>query len=645
MKILMTANRAPSPLFLARWLALVWLALAGAGALAQSDPPARVASLSHLEGSVVLAPAGDTEWTDAVLNRPVTRGDRLWTDRGARAEVHLGSAVLHLDDETFLDITALDDLALQASLNEGTVNARVRQLDPGENFEIDTPHLAFRAAQPGDYRVDVDPASGTTQVRVRSGAAIVFGAGGQAQQLQAGEQVAFTGRNLERVAMQPSPDDDFDRWADERNRREDESIAARYVPREVVGYQQLDPYGSWADDPAYGAVWFPTITQADWAPYRYGRWDWIAPWGWTWIDEAPWGFAPFHYGRWAHIGSRWAWVPGRIGRRPVYSPALVAFVGGAGAKGSWNLSIGSSSGIAWYPLAPGEAWRPAYRASPLYLRNANRNIVLNGQAPDSGRRRLSEGVTAMRVEDFSRGRPVGRNWARVNPAEIARAPAAGTPALPPPPRFDEGGRTARSGTQPPARIAPPAAAGRPQPQFAAPGPDQGVRGRPGGVRPDAGRRQIPQPRAGDPQRPLMQAPPPAERAAPARQQSERQDEQRLRDDSRHQRLQSQQQQENVRRDQQSQQRAAQQQQEQQRRAQRAEVQRQQASRQQQRAIQQQQRAQQPPQPAAPPAVQPAAPQPGQARERGVGRPSPDYGGRSQAGDEGRGRGPGHGRGD
>jgi hypothetical protein len=82
----------------ARWAALVTLALAASFAWAQpsqpsqpsGDPPARVATLSDLEGSVVFAPAGETEWVNAERNRPITRGDRLWTDEGARAAVHFG---------------------------------------------------------------------------------------------------------------------------------------------------------------------------------------------------------------------------------------------------------------------------------------------------------------------------------------------------------------------------------------------------------------------------------------------------------------------------------------------------------------------------------------------------------------------------
>ena len=118
-------------------------------------------------------------------------------------------------------------------------------------------------------------------------------------------------------------------------------------------------------------MWYPQVTVADWAPYRYGRWAWVEPWGWTWIDDAPWGFAPSHYGRWAQIGPRWAWVPGRFGPRPVYAPALVAFMGEAAGGGNWGVSLGGGPGAAWFPLAPGEYWTPHYHASDRYRGRLN----------------------------------------------------------------------------------------------------------------------------------------------------------------------------------------------------------------------------------------------------------------------------------
>jgi hypothetical protein len=203
-------------------------------------------------------------------------------------------------------------------------------------------------------------------------------------------------------------------------------VSARYVPRETVGYQQLDTYGSWSQDPAYGAVWMPREVPAQWAPYRDGHWAWVSPWGWTWVDDAPWGFAPFHYGRWAQIGPRWAWVPGRLAPRPVYAPALVAFVGGGSGGVSWNISIGGAArpGVGWFPLAPGEAYRPAYRVSPRYITQVNHNIVVNNTVNVTNVYRYQRqpgAVTAVSRDDFTRGRPVRGQQHALSRADLDRA--------------------------------------------------------------------------------------------------------------------------------------------------------------------------------------------------------------------------------
>src|SRR5438552_2167571 len=126
-------------------------------------------------------------------------------------------------------------------------------------------------------------------------------------------------------------------------------------------------------DTPSGAVSLPRRVVAGWAPYRYGHWAWVEPWGSTWIDDAPWGFAPFHYGRWVYVGNGWAWVPGRVVARPVYAPALVAFVGGR----DWSVAIGVGEGVAWFPLAPEEPYYPAYHVSNTYVRNVNVTNVTN----------------------------------------------------------------------------------------------------------------------------------------------------------------------------------------------------------------------------------------------------------------------------
>jgi hypothetical protein len=405
---------------------VIGLALFSAGVLAQ-DPPGRVGRLVHAEGTVTFAPGGDDEWMDAPRNRPLTRGDRLWTDRGSRAEIQVGSATIRLDGLSRLEILQLDDHSTKLSLTQGTANVRVRNLPEGENFELDTPNLAHRAAYPGDYRVDVDAQLGTTRVTIHSGAGTVYGEAGQAQSLGGGQQVTFRGRALVQLEARESPAQDaFDRWASERNRREDQSIAARYVPREVVGYQELDPHGQWTRDAIHGAVWIPHGMPADWAPYRHGRWEWISPWGWTWIDDAPWGFAPFHYGRWTLLAGRWAWVPGRLSQRPVYAPALVAFVGG----GRGILPGVSASEIAWFPLAPGEMWQPGFRASMAYISNVNRHMLPGQDDASYVFQRRREALTAISREDFHRGRPVAAGWLRVAAIRLTNASVVPPPPLP-----------------------------------------------------------------------------------------------------------------------------------------------------------------------------------------------------------------------
>jgi hypothetical protein len=412
------------------WLAALLLLWAASSAFAQeADPPGRVAHLSHRQGSVVFAPQGEDEWTDLPQNRPLTTGDRLWSDRGARAELQLGTATVQLDGHSHVGLAALEDNSVQLMLQQGSLQARVRELQDGENFEIDTPNLAMRAAQPGEYRVDVDVTTGQTRVIVHSGVATLFGEGGQPMQLGAGQQASFAGRSLAQVPPGEWRPDDFGQWAAERNRLEDQSIAARYLPRGVVGYPELDRHGTWAQDAALGAVWYPQITVADWAPYRYGRWEWIHPWGWTWIDEAPWGFAPFHYGRWTMLNDRWAWVPGRMAARPVYSPALVVFLGG----GAGRFNVASGPGVGWYPLAPGEAWWPPYRSSPRHVSGVNHNINLNAQPRNHEHhvwRQRPYAITAVREDDFRRGRPVYQNWQRVQPQMIGQAQVGVVPARP-----------------------------------------------------------------------------------------------------------------------------------------------------------------------------------------------------------------------
>src|SRR5947209_3308845 len=294
------------------------------------DPPSRAGRVSYTTGSVSFQPGGEGDWLDAVPNRPLASGDNLWADRNARAEVQIGSTSIRLGSETSVTLSDLENNVTQLRLAMGTVFFRVRHVGSDDTFEVDTPNLAFNVTEPGEYRVDVDENGDQTTATVWHGSAEITG-GGSSYRLGDGQQGSFSGvDDLRYDVGEIGREDDFSRWSMDRDRRSDRVRSAEYVSPEVTGYEDLDEYGQWNNDPEYGNVWTPRGVAVDWAPYRYGHWVYVSPWGWTWVEDEPWGFAPFHYGRWAYARRGWCWVPGPVAVVPVYSPALVAFVGGGG---------------------------------------------------------------------------------------------------------------------------------------------------------------------------------------------------------------------------------------------------------------------------------------------------------------------------
>lgn len=430
------------------------------------DPPARVARMNYVQGTVSFQPGGEGDWVDAVPNRPLTAGDNLWTDRNARAELHVGSTAIRLGSETSLTFLELDDRTIQLRLAQGTALLRVRHLDDDDTIEIDTPNLAFRVGRNGEYRVDVDPDGHATMVDVFQGRGEAIG-GGNNYTLVADQHAVFSGDEELNYDIDPLPaPDDFDEWAFSRDRREDNDRSSNYVSREMTGYEDLDDYGRWTYAGNYGPVWMPTGVSAGWAPYRYGHWVWVAPWGWTWVDDEPWGFAPFHYGRWCVIGGRWAWVPGPVVVRPVYAPALVAFVGGGGFH--LSISVGGG-GVGWFPLGPGEVYVPAYHVSPRYVNQVNvtntvvnvtkvtnvYNIYTTNNTTNINRityvnRSAPNGVTVVSHDTFVNARPIARNVVSVQQREIEQAPVSHVARIDPI-------RTSVMGAGRPTRVAPPPA--------------------------------------------------------------------------------------------------------------------------------------------------------------------------------------------
>jgi hypothetical protein len=405
------------------------------------DAPTRVARLNYVQGSVSFQPAGEQDWLEADINRPLTTGDNLWADKESRGEVHIGATSIRLSSETGISFLNLDDRTAQLQLAQGTIEVHVRRLEPGNAFEIDTPNLAFTLAASGEYRIETNPDGNSTAITVREGAGQVTGAG-ESYDLSAGQQYIFNGTDPLAFNAQAAPEfDDFEDWCQAQDQRENNSASARYVSRDVDGYYDLDGNGEWQTDPDYGAIWVPSGVAVGWAPYRYGHWVWIGPWGWTWVEDEPWGFAPFHYGRWAFVRGGWGWVPGPMVVRPVYAPALVGFVGGGGGLGVGVGFGGGFSGVAWFPLGPRDVYIPGYHASPRYVQNinitntrvlnvtqvttvynnyvANRNVGAN--RVDYTYAHDAVAVTAVSRETFVGARPVATAFVRVSPEQLQSA--------------------------------------------------------------------------------------------------------------------------------------------------------------------------------------------------------------------------------
>jgi hypothetical protein len=418
-----------------------WLASGAAFA----DPPSRVVRLSYASGNVTFSPGGEEDWSRGAVNRPLYNGDRIWVDDSSLAELEMGATRVRAGERTSLSVLAIDDDVAQLELTEGSFEVRVWQLDRGQEVEVDTPNLAVVIREPGSYRVDVDGQDGSTGVTVRTGSVTLYGED-RAFPIGPGDTWRFYDTALADFDRdRPDPPDELQRFAAGRDARWQRSASARYVPRDMIGFDDLDEYGTWRQVPQYGWVWAPTRVAAGWAPYRDGHWAWVEPWGWTWIDAQPWGFAPSHYGRWAFVQQHWYWVPGPRKVRPVYAPALVVFLGGSGLSATIGTGGGAGGVVGWFPLGPREVYRPSYPVSRDYFTRVNvtntvvnvtqvvnvyqkrevKNVYVNQRVPNA--------VVAVPTQAFVQARPVAREIVRMRapeaqPQAIVQAPPPVVPA-------------------------------------------------------------------------------------------------------------------------------------------------------------------------------------------------------------------------
>lgn len=471
--------------------ALSLVSFAGSIAMAQGpsssdDPPSRAGRISFVQGSVSFQPSGATDWSQATLNYTVSRGDRLYTDAGGRAEIEVSAMALRLGEGTDVTISELGDQFMQVALSQGTLVLSIRQLGAGDSVEVDTPNGAIGILNVGTYRFEALGGDSTTLVTVQRGAAELW-APGVTQGIRNGATVRLYGTNPVTAENENTPRmDTFDAWSADRDRRYYTSASARYVGQYTPGYADLDQNGRWETDVTYGTVWYPTVV-VTWAPYRYGHWAWIEPWGWVWVENEPWGFVPFHYGRWVFLRNRWGWVPGPVVLRPVYSPAFVVWANGA----NWGAGV-----QAWFPLGPGEPYHPWYHRSDDYFRRVNATSLRGVDVDVVIRRPVTTvtyvnrgwGMTAVSGDVFRGGREVGRSAIHIDRDAAGRAAIAAHPNVAPT------SATARGGM--PIRREPPVGP-RPSVYVRATGPDVRQTGRPD-VRPTEPQRRPPQGRPYEP---------------------------------------------------------------------------------------------------------------------------------------------------
>ena len=435
---------------------------------AWADPPGRigrVAYVSRLDGLYV-GNAASGESFRAPLNQPLTSGDVLTTDGASRAEIQIGALTIRLDRNTSLELARVDDDQVALALRNGRSIVKINTPETAREFSLSTPDGRFTARDTGIYRFDVDNASSNATAYFGS---LRFSGNGTAFDINANSAAQIWYDRGPRYQIATAASDEFTHFSAERDRNQRNMMATRYVSPEMTGIEDLDTYGDWQTSGEYGALWIPRDVGRDWAPYRDGRWTWVAPWGWTWVGSEPWGFAPFHYGRWVFYHGTWAWVPGIRESRPVFAPALVAWT--RPPEFGVSFSISRAPDVGWFPLAPRDVFVPLFHASPDYVRHVNRPHVPRIEHIDvivnDPRRALNDFRFTHRDEPraittpFSRPpKPTGDQPRFPNEATVTPRPD------PLPPRDDRGSRPPRptetaqvtpaSGTPAPTTLPPPA---------------------------------------------------------------------------------------------------------------------------------------------------------------------------------------------
>jgi len=343
---------------MSRLLALCLAFLVSSAALAEglpADPPKQLGRLAAISGAVDLRAGADAA-TEAMVNTPLTTGNRIATPPRAHATVDIAAGRFYLDGDSAMAIGALGPGRSAVTLERGALILRILPGGAGQVFVVDTPRGAFRADQPGYFEIEVAETGTVTASALEGGA-------------QFNETVVLPPGTHATLAVDAAPElqvaveDDFIRRVagEIAEAGENKLEAPSHVSPLITGFNELQRYGLWVATERYGWVWEPQV-MSDWAPFHDGRWVEVAPWGRTWIDNAPWGFATSHYGSWAEVNERWVWVPGNAAQ------IAVNFFDTESKSGQRSAN--------WISLGPEE---PVVSAAPVIVNNVR--VISTPPAP------------------------------------------------------------------------------------------------------------------------------------------------------------------------------------------------------------------------------------------------------------------------
>lgn len=210
----------------------------------------------------------------------------------------------------------------------------------------------------------------------------------QPQQIQPEVQVQQDAQVQQPYGDDDDDDDGYDVTYDISTSADAAQYDDGYDPNAYTQFEDsLSPYGAWQDVPSYGRVWVPSpsVVGYDFTPYGTGGHFVMSDYGWTWVSDWNWGWAPFHYGRWMVVGGRgWCWMPGTQ-----WGPAWVDWRWGGGYVG-WAPSpprgvvIGPPRGVRspWRFTVAGQlgSSRPSYLPSRVVHSVWNHTSAVNNIA-------------------------------------------------------------------------------------------------------------------------------------------------------------------------------------------------------------------------------------------------------------------------